>query len=177
MRTALIVTVVVALAGFIGTPVANAQQSPYGPGYYGQDTISCGSSNYRLARCQLPRHWRGVQLVRQTSDSACVQGQTWGVDRRSLWVDRGCAGVFAPGRGNGGWQPGPGWNHDFTMSCGSPQYQYNFCQVDVGGHGRVLLRRQISDKRCELGRNWGWNRAGIWVDKGCSAEFTVVRRW
>jgi len=115
--------------------------------------------------------------VRQTSSSACVRGQSWGVDRRGLWVDRGCSGVFAAGLNNGGWRPGPGWNHDFAMSCGSPQYRYNFCQVDVGGDGRVMLRRQISDTRCVLGSNWGWNRAGIWVDKGCSAEFTVVRRW
>lgn len=178
MRTSSFVIAIIGFVGLAGSQVAYGQRPPppYGPGY-GQQAISCGSQNYQLARCRLPRGWRDVQLIRQTSSSACVQGQTWGVDRRGLWVDRGCSGEFADARSGGGWRPGPGWNQDFAMSCGSPQYHYNFCQVDVGRNGRVMLRRQISDKRCVLGRNWGWNRAGIWVDKGCSAEFTVVRRW
>ena len=137
-------------------------------------TVSCGSSQYKLARCAVPGNWPGAQIVRQTSKSACVQGQTWGFARDGIWVDKGCGGVFAPG---GGWRPGPGWNRDFAMECGSPQYRYLFCQVDVGAQGRVILQRQISDTRCIEGRNWGWNRAGVWTDKGCSAQFMVIRRW
>lgn len=148
------------------------------PGYpaEGNQTISCGSPQYNLARCAVPGNWQGAQIVRQTSKSACVQGQTWGFDRGGIWVDKGCGGVFAPGNG-GGWRPGAGWNQDFAMECGSPQYNYLFCQVDVGAQGRVILQRQISDTRCIEGRNWGWNRAGIWTDKGCSAQFMVIRRW
>jgi len=151
---------------------------PNQPGYppNGGRTVSCGSPQHRLARCPLPGNWRGVQLVRQTSDASCVQGRSWGYDRGSVWVNDGCAGIFAAGN-NGGWQPGPGWNHDFTMSCGSPQYHRAFCQVDVGSRGRVRLQRQTSSTRCVEGRNWGWNRAGVWVDGGCSAQFLVTRRW
>lgn len=179
MRIASFVVAIVGLAGLAGAQVAHGQRPPppYGPGYGQQQVINCGSRDYRLQRCRLPSDWRSVRLVRQTSDAACVPGQTFGVDPRGLWVDRGCSGDFADARNGGGWRPGPGWNHDFTMSCGSPQYNYNFCQVDVGRNGHVVLRRQISDRRCVLGANWGWNRAGIWVDKGCSAQFTVVRRW
>lgn len=150
---------------------------PPGPGYAGQ-TINCGSPDYHFQRCRIPPGWRGVQLIRQTSSSACVRGRTWGHERGSIWVDQGCAGIFAPGNhAGGGWRPGPGWDRDFPVSCGSPQYHYNFCQVDVGARGRVMLQRQLSDTRCVEGRNWGWNRAGIWVDQGCSAQFLVVRRW
>ncbi len=45
-------------------------------GRRGGDTISCGSPGYKLARCSVP--WRDAVLVRQTSDSACVRGRTWG---------------------------------------------------------------------------------------------------
>ncbi|TAN05145.1 MAG: DUF3011 domain-containing protein [Rhodanobacteraceae bacterium] len=150
---------------------------PPGSGY-GDPTISCGSPQYRLARCAVPGNWPGARMVRQTSKARCVQGQTWGFDRGGVWVDKGCGGLFAPGGyTGGGWRPGPGWDRNFQVECGSPQYRYLFCQVDVGARGRVVLQRQISDTRCIEGRNWGWNRAGIWTDKGCGARFTVIRRW
>lgn len=41
----------------------------------------------------------GVRLVRQVSDSPCIQGRSWGYDRDKIWVDRGCEAVFEVGRG------------------------------------------------------------------------------
>ena len=153
-------------------------QSGPQPGYPGSNqTVSCGSPQHRPARCPVPGHWRGARIVQQTSKAACVRGRTWGFERGGIWVDKGCGGVFAPGHYDGGWQPGPGWNQSFVVSCGSPQYRYYFCQVDVGARGRVMLQRQNSSSACIEGRTWGWNRAGIWVDKGCGAQFMVVRRW
>ena len=73
-------------------------------------------------------------------------------------------------------QPPPGYGQQ-TISCGSPQYRYYFCQVDVGARGHVTLQRQYSDAACIEGQTWGWNRAGIWVDKGCGGHFIVSRRW
>jgi hypothetical protein len=35
------------------------------------------------------------------------------------------------------------------------------------------LERQLSDARCIRGDNWGVDRGGIWVDRGCAAEFRV----
>jgi hypothetical protein len=156
-------------------PPPNYSPNQPPPGY-GQQTVSCGSPQYHLLRCPVPPGWRGVRIVQQTSDSACVEGQTWGYDRGSIWVDRGCGGVFAPAYG-GGWQPGPGWDREFMVPCGSPQYRYYFCQVDVGARGHVTLQRQYSDAACIEGQTWGWNRAGIWVDKGCGGHFIVSRRW
>jgi Protein of unknown function (DUF3011) len=37
---------------------------------------------------------RGVEVTNQRSGSPCVQGQTWGWDRRGIWVDRGCRADF-----------------------------------------------------------------------------------
>lgn len=136
-------------------------------------TVTCGSSDYRPASCRIPPGWRGVRIVQQTSKAECVWGRTWGFDRGSIWTSNGCRGRFAAAS----WVPGPGWDRDIQLSCGSPQYRYNFCQVDVGPRGQVVVQRQISDTRCILNRNWGWNRAGIWVNQGCSARFRVMRRW
>jgi hypothetical protein len=175
-----------ALLAFAGAAMAQATHGnrppPPPPGLYppppgyGNQTISCGSPRYHLVRCPIPREWRGVRIIRQTSSTNCVEGRNWGYDRGGIWVDKGCGGVFAAGYG-GGWQPGPGWDRDFVVSCGSPQYRYYFCRVDVGRRGYVRLQHQDSDAACTEGRSWGWNRAGIWVDKGCGAHFMVTRRW
>lgn len=148
-----------------------------------RDAVDCESRNYGYTRCDVP--WRDARLIRQLSDTRCIRGRNWGVDRRGLWVDRGCSGRFAPaGRhrddddyGYGGWRPGPGWNHRFSIRCGSRDYQYRFCAVDLGRGGRAYLDRQISGSPCIEGRTWGWNRAGIWVNQGCDAQFTIDRRW
>jgi hypothetical protein len=148
-----------------------------------RDAIECESRNYAYTRCDVP--WRDARLVRQISETRCVRGQNWGIDRRGLWVDRGCGGRFvAAGGGHrrgddygGGWRPGPDWDHRFVVSCESQDYRYHFCAVDLGGGGRASIARQISSSACIEGRTWGWNRAGIWVNQGCAAEFTIDRRW
>lgn len=177
---------------FLLAPSAQAQP-PRGPGHGGpapdHGSVRCESRDYRLTRCNV--NWRDARLVRQTSSARCVRGQNWGVDRRGLWVDRGCAGFFAeagggpghgpgpggPGHGPGGWQPGPGWNTTLRLNCQSSDFRYKFCQVDVGAAGRVRVERQLSQAACVEGRSWGFNRAGVWVDKGCAATFVIDRRW
>lgn len=154
-------------------------------GYQG-DSVECASRDYRFTRCSTG--WRDARIVRQTSDSRCVRGSTWGVDRQGLWVDRGCAGIFAEaGSGHGGpgygggyggaWQPGPDWDQDIRFRCGSVDYGYNYCAVDIGRGGRIYIERQVSKSACVEGRTWGYNRGGVWVDQGCEAEFVVERRW
>ena len=66
-----------------------------GPGNGGSDavTVTCSSDNGRRNVC--PVNTRGgVRLTNQRSGSPCVQGQTWGFDGRSIWVDRGCRADF-----------------------------------------------------------------------------------
>lgn len=77
----------------------------------------------------------------------------------------------------GGWRPGNDWNRDIDVRCASAGYGYNMCQVDTGRGSRVQLVNQISKTRCEEGRNWGFNRAGVWVDQGCEGVFRISRRW
>jgi hypothetical protein len=42
--------------------------------------------------------------------------------------------------------------------------------------GRVRLVRRLSDAPCYEGRSWGYNSGGIWVDRGCRAEFEFYSR-
>ena len=166
------------------TPVAVQAQ--------GAGPVRCESQDGRINRCSVP--WRDARLVRQESNSPCRRGDTWGVDRGGLWVDRGCRGLFVPagggpdyggpgyGRPNppppgGGWQPGPDWNREIRLQCESRDKHYSMCQVDVGAHGDVRLLRQDSGTDCRQGYSWGWNRAGVWVDHGCRGMFAVNRRW
>lgn len=157
------------------------------------DAVECSSQDFKRERCDVP--WHDARLERQLSDTQCVRGQNWGIDRHGLWVDRGCSGRFVAaddrGRGRdhheygrdherdeaGGWQPEPSWNQRFSVSCESQDGQDHFCQVDLGGAGRATLGRQLSQARCVEGETWGSNRAGVWVTQGCRGEFTIDRRW
>jgi Protein of unknown function (DUF3011) len=67
-------------------------------------------------------------------------------------------------------------NHDFReiVSCDSNFFRKNFCRVDT--RGGVRLFKQKSHSRCIRGKTWGFNRKGIWVDRGCRAKFKVGRR-
>jgi len=60
-----------------------------------------------------------------------------------------------------------------TVRCESPSNRYRECPMDT--RGGVQLTRQLSSTRCEEGRNWGQGRNGVWVDRGCRAEFTAGR--
>lgn len=136
-------------------------------------SVRCESNNARFNRC--PVRWRDAQLAKQESKGACIRGESWGLDRQGLWVDRGCRGVFVEGRGGpgGGWGPGPGGRR---IQCDSNQKRYQLCQADVGRRGSVRLINQMSDARCTEGYSWGWNRNGVWVNHGCRGIFLIDRR-
>lgn len=65
---------------------------PGGPGG-GGITITCSSNDGKRNFCPANTS-RGVQLTNQRSGSPCIQGQTWGFNNRSIWVDRGCRADF-----------------------------------------------------------------------------------
>jgi hypothetical protein len=128
-------------------------------------SVTCESNNGNRQYCG-SYGTNQVTLQRQISGSPCVQGQTWGVDRQGLWVDRGCRAVFAikptpvrPGPGGPGWvHPGPSnpwppsgdWNGGNWGSGGACFYKgYNysgdyFCmrrgesRPSLGSYGGVI---------------------------------------
>ncbi|MEO8605762.1 MAG: DUF3011 domain-containing protein [bacterium] len=58
-----------------------------------------------------------------------------------------------------------------VVRCESQSSRYRYCRVDT--HGKVKVKKQLSDKDCQRGRTWGFDRSGIWVDHGCRADFSV----
>jgi hypothetical protein len=58
--------------------------------------VTCSSDDMGRRDCRVETRG-GVRLVRQRSDAECVFGRTWGYDRHSIWVDRGCRADFEVG--------------------------------------------------------------------------------
>ena len=57
--------------------------------------VSCSSNDYRYHFCAVDLGGAGrAHLRRQTSNSACVEGRTYGSNRAGIWVTQGCAGIF-----------------------------------------------------------------------------------
>jgi len=128
-------------------------------------TITCSSDDMHRHACTADTRG-GVQLVRQRSGSPCDFGRTWGYDDSGIWVDRGCRADFQTGVAN--WS---GYGQSYTVYCASDDMGRNFCPVDTS-YGVSLARRR-SDADCTYGRTWGYNRRGIWVDRGCRADFQL----
>jgi hypothetical protein len=154
-------------------------------------SVTCASDDGRRHYCPVNTQF-GVEMVNQRSGSACIQGRTWGYDRRGIWVDRGCRADFVLGRSNrGGWDrdhdhdnypgqgygpirdpradPGPGG--ESRLRCSSDDGGRHYCSVDPDA--RIRLDRQVSGSACIEGRTWGRDRRGIWVDRGCRADFVI----
>ena len=142
-----------------------------------------------------------MRLRRQISRQPCWEGESWGYDRRGIWVTQGCAGEFEMGSGQsygdaygnrygygrGGPAappPPPGQVHGGPayggaqaygggrrVICESRDYRYRYCPVGVGRD--VDLARQLSKTPCRYDFSWGFDRGGVWVDRGCAAEFVV----
>jgi hypothetical protein len=68
---------------------------------------------------------------------------------------------------------GYGRNGGYAQSlyCASDDMRRHYCGVDTSGGVRIL--RQRSDAACRMGSTWGYDRRGIWVDRGCRADFEV----
>ena len=47
------------------------------------------------------------------------------------------------------------------------------CAADTSAG--ILMTRQLPGAACLLGKTWGYDDQGVWVDGGCSAEFLVAR--
>jgi hypothetical protein len=163
--------------------MATPLHAQYGGRYdQGPQGAYCASNDGRFARCQVP--WRDAELVQQASKARCIRDQTWGFDRYGIWVDRGCRGQFVPARGygydgdyGGGWRPGWGRPQQLQVRCESHGGNYQVCPVDLRRDDSVRLINRLSSADCREGRSWGWSRDGIWVDRGCRADFVVERRY
>lgn len=65
-----------------------------------------------------------------------------------------------------------GYGRSRVIRCESHDGRYNFCRTS-GYASRVQIRRVMSDANCRLNYSWGTRGGGIWVDRGCRAEFVL----
>jgi hypothetical protein len=157
---------------------------------YGRErVIRCESNNDRTVYCSADTRY-GVRLLTQQSRSPCIEGRTWGWNDRGVWVTDGCRAQFQIGgrgyddrydRGYGSAYPyqyrDERYGNDYgsyarRVNCSSSDNRYNFCSV--GGRIRqVQVYRQLSRDDCRYNYSWGYRGDGIWVDRGCRADFTV----
>ncbi|OFW39503.1 MAG: hypothetical protein A3J28_14450 [Acidobacteria bacterium RIFCSPLOWO2_12_FULL_60_22] len=63
-------------------------------------------------------------------------------------------------------------DNSIMITCSSDNGQRVNCNADT--RGGVRLVRQISGSPCNQGSTWGYDSQGIWVDRGCRAEFEVA---
>lgn len=62
---------------------------------------------------------------------------------------------------------------DDSVRCESRHGRYQYCAADVTN--RIVRVNQVYSKTdCRQGRNWGYDRHGVWVDQGCDALFDLV---
>ncbi len=57
------------------------------------------------------------------------------------------------------------------IRCESYDGRSRFCHADTRGGVRLIY--QHSNSPCLAGRTWGWDRRGVWVTRGCRAEFAL----
>jgi hypothetical protein len=156
-----------------GATVAGATPNPYSYRFY------CASEDFYRHFCSIEMRGR-VQIVRQRSEAPCIYGRTWGVAGNGVWVDGGCRAEFvvnAPGWYDyddyGNDRHYGGYRHNGVVYCASDDFDFRACPADT--YSGVRLLRQRSDSPCIYGRTWGYDERGIWVDRGCRADFEVGR--
>jgi hypothetical protein len=108
-------------------------------------TISCASQDNGRQYCGADTRG-GVTLIRQNSNSPCIENQTWGYDGRGIWVDRGCRAEFQVGNFYPGGPGGPGSRGD-TISCESTNNRINYCRID-NVNSNVEVIQQLSQSPC-----------------------------
>lgn len=148
-------------------------RGPNEGGYFRAESVRCNSDDGRRHYCNIDVRG-GIRLVNQISGTPCVQGATWGYDSEGVWVDHGCRADFATGAGdrqNGYNNQGYNAGYGGTIRCSSDDGDRHYCSANTSAG--VTLIRQISGSACEQGRTWGVDRRGIWVDRGCRAEFQL----
>ena len=148
----------------------------YGSNSYGNDQmVRCESNDGRNRTCSMDTRG-GVQLVRQISRAACIEGRNWGSNRGGVWVTDGCRAEFRSGgyNSNSGYGNSGYYGNNYGIGgrvfrCESHDGRTRECAANT--RAGVQLVRVISNAPCVQGRSWGYGRNGIWVSQGCRAEF------
>jgi hypothetical protein len=145
--------------------------TPYGDQVQGGGTVRCESDDghYRFCRGDMRG---GAVLLRQLSNTPCIEDRSWGTKPQGVWVNHGCRAEFGGAaefgdddEAGGGYR---GATH--TVRCESDDGRPHRCDAAARG---ARLQKQISNSRCIQGETWGWDPGGVWVTAGCRGDFAV----
>jgi hypothetical protein len=156
-----------------------------------EELIRCESKDGHRRRCSFegPGH---VVLRKRLSATTCNEGENWGWKPGEIWVDHGCRAEFVvdgreerreerheerreEARRDEGWHDRDGGmnrEHGRLLVCESEDGRRHRCAADLR-FGIVEVNRQLGHRDCILNDTWGWNESGVWVDRGCRAEFVI----
>jgi hypothetical protein len=143
------------------------------------DEVTCESKGNQQQECDMDTRGE-VRLVRQLSKANCIEGQSWGLFKHSVWVKDGCRAVFSSAGGGGRQDRGGGYDDrdddqggaggaPDEVTCESVGNRKVECEMNTSGEVRVV--RQLSRTACVDGQNWGLGRHSVWVSDGCRAVF------
>lgn len=146
-----------------------------------EKTVSCSSSDGRKNECPADLRGYTVRNVDQASRTECIVGRNWGYNDRGVWVDDGCRATFSFDKSRGGdhprsWgyrDPVYGGEAEQRVTCESRDGRRHECDMDLRGY-RIADVREKSRADCDIGRNFGYDDRGVWVEEGCRAEFIFV---
>ena len=143
------------------------------------DQVTCESRDNKRVECEMDTRGE-VRISQQLSNTRCVEGQNWGLNKHSVWVSGGCRAVFSSGGYGSGNSSGNGGGNDYgnnnngpsQVTCESIDNRRSEC--DMNTRGNVRVARQLSKTACIEGQTWGLNKHSIWVSGGCRATFENV---
>ncbi len=144
----------------------------------GQNSVSrvvkCGTGRKARQKCAADTTY-GVYLNRQISSDDCTYNRDWGYDRKGIWAANGCVAEFVTGDPNTYGNLGGMSSTRYTslVTCESRNGKRKTCSADTR-YG-VNVYRQLSKNECLFNSTWGYDSSGIWVDRGCRAEFALDR--
>jgi hypothetical protein len=70
-----------------------------------------------------------------------------------------------------GGYPDDDYDDAYIVSCDSKNNKYRFCQVPIRNYAQLVHQRSRS--ACRFNKSWGYDRRGVWVKKGCRADFAI----
>jgi hypothetical protein len=173
--------VALAVASGLAFVTGQAQADDRDDAWTPEKSVSCASNDGRRAECPADLRGYTVRDVDQSSRTECVVGRNWGYTDRGVWVNDGCRATFMFDKERGGDHPRAWGNRgrDYSPSdeqrvrCESRDGRRNECDVNLRGY-RIADVREISRADCDIGRNFGYDDGGVWVDEGCRAEFVFI---
>jgi hypothetical protein len=137
-------------------------------------TITCGTGRKARQNCAADTSY-GVYMNRQLSSDNCTYNRDWGYDQNGIWAQNGCRAEFVTGDANTYGNLGGMSSARYTslVVCESQNGKRHTCSADTR-YG-VDVYRQLSKAECVFNSTWGYDSRGIWVDRGCRAEFALDR--